>query len=174
MPALCNYWSDKSSLFFIASIKIADASFRSTLLNVSKCLDLFFRFVFLSQAKHFSYFIISFDLRRIPVSEGSSCCSSTMISIEISSFSFVYCFNILFNFMSFVKPRRHWSWHFTVSFSNNSAVMVLHLSRMRWKSWKLDGPFSTAVHFLAYSLRVKHTDVLVDTFSLLLKCCSHN
>ena len=45
---------------------------------------------------------------------------------------------------------------------------------MGWKLWKLDGAFLTAAHFLAYSLRVlKSTDVFVDTFSLLLRCCSH-
>ena len=63
----------------------------------------------------------------------------------------------------------------TVSFSNNSAVILLHLSRLRWKFWKLGGPFSTAVHFLAFFLKIlKPTDAFVENFSLLLKCCSHN
>ena len=56
--ALCNHWSDKSSFFFIASMKITDPLPRSTLLNISQCLDLFFRLVFSSQAKHFSSIII--------------------------------------------------------------------------------------------------------------------
>ena len=63
----------------------------------------------------------------------------------------------------------------TVSFSNDSAVIWLHLSRLRWKFWKLGGPFSTAVHFLAFFLKIlKPTDAFVENFSLLLKCCSHN
>ena len=43
------------------------------------------------------------------------------------------------------------------------------------KFLKLDWPFSTAVHFFAYSLTVlKPTEVIVDTFSLLLKCRSRS
>ena len=82
---------------------VADSLTRSTLLNVSKRLDLFFCLVFLPQAKHFSSFMIPFDLWRILISEGSSYCSSTVISVEISYISFVCCFNILFNLMSFVQ-----------------------------------------------------------------------
>ena len=155
---------------------VADSSTRSTLLNVSKRLDLFFCLVFLPQAKHFSSFMIPFDLWRILISEGSSYCSSTVISVEISYISFVCCFNILFNLMSFVKiAAALGGWNFTVSFSNNSAVIVLHLSRMRWKFWKLDGRFSTAVQSLVYSLTfLKPSDVIVGTFSLTLKWSLHN
>ena len=89
LRTLRNHWSYKSSFFFIAHFKVADPSSRSTLLNVSQCLDLVFSSVFLPQAKHFSFFIISLNLRRILISKGSSCCCSTVISVELSSFSFV-------------------------------------------------------------------------------------
>ena len=95
LATLCNHWSDKSSFFFITSIKIVDPSSCS---NVSQCLDLFFSLVFLSEAKHFPSFMISFDLRRILISKVCSCCCSTVFSADLSSFSFVCCFNILFNF----------------------------------------------------------------------------
>ena len=39
--------------------------------QILECLDLLFCFVFLSQAKYFFSFIISYDLRRILISEGS-------------------------------------------------------------------------------------------------------
>ena len=60
LAVLCNRWS---SFFSIASIKVADPSSCSTLLNVSQCLDLLFLFVFLVESKSLLFFHISFDLR---------------------------------------------------------------------------------------------------------------
>lgn len=42
---------------------------------------------------------------------------------------------------------------FTIFKFNGSAIAVLHLSRMRYKFWKLYVPLSTVIHFLAYVLR---------------------
>ena len=58
LAALCNHWSDQSSLSFMASMKVSDPPSRSTLLNVSKYLNPLFRLVLLSQTKHFSVFLL--------------------------------------------------------------------------------------------------------------------
>ena len=147
LAALCNHWSDKSSFFFIASMKVAGSVvlyYPAQLFQVSRSP---FSFGFLVPSKalfyvhNFLWLTAYFYIWRFFL------LYYTAISVEICSFSFVCCFNILFNFTSFVKSRRHWGWHFTVSFSTKSAVIIFQLSRMRWKFWKLDGSFSTAVHF---------------------------
>ena len=87
------------------------------------------------------------------INKSSSCCCYSMSSVEPSFLFFVCCWIILFGFVLFVKETQQWGWDLRFSLFNGSAIAVLHLSRMRYKFWKLYVPLSTVIHFLAYVLR---------------------
>ena len=117
MAALFNNWSD--GLWCLQKLLIH--------LPVRPCLAFpttsLFSFGFIVTGKNVPYFNIYLDLRRILISIVSSWCCLSVISVKISSFSFVCC-DILLNSVSFVKPRRQWESHLRVSPSNVSAVIV--------------------------------------------------
>ena len=124
-------WSFNPVFGLPLDFKVADPSSCSTLLNVSYCLDLLFRLVFLSKAKHFSSFTISLDLRHSLISKVLLAVSQLWFLLNFLLFLLCVALMLLFNIVSFAKSRRHWGWQLTVWLSNDSAVILLHLSRMR-------------------------------------------
>ena len=94
--------------------------------------------IILSQAKHFSFFIICFNKQHFLISKVSSSCFHSVISAELSSFPFACCYNNLFNFVSFLKSRQHKGdiWQFLVQrFSHNGTAFVknkMKILKTRW------------------------------------------
>ena len=115
----------------------------------------------------------SFDLRRTLISKSSSCYCSTVISVELSSFSFFFVVSIFSLILCHLWNHSGtggdiWQSHFLMNciafVKNEMNILKITLAF-----------FNSCPFFFAYSLTVlKPTEVIVDTFSLLLKCRSRS